>query len=228
MVANREKAISILEAAMFTTLLLVLTTGVVAVWDYLALENTFRSVAEKSLSASNIKTFQLNFDDGPLYRLELNNEDISHMLIDAVLKTQLELQDKISYFRNTKKPFYLEACFCVININSANGHFEGVERIECPAKFGDTSLINSYLAHYTLSDAIQKKAQNSGHPFQGQNLNWVSDNNNQPSFLPKNVVVGLRICADLKNTAVALAASLFQNKPFIYHDHIITLRGDVS
>jgi len=213
---------------MFTTLLLVLITGVISVWDYLALQSTFRSTAEKNLSASNIKTFQLHFDDGPLYRLELNDEDINKMLIDAVLKTRLELPEKISYFRNSRKPFYIEACFCVININPVNGSFEGVERLECPAKYGDPSLIDREHPLFTLSNAIQKKALTSIPPFQGQNLNSVSDNNNQLSFLPKSVVVGLRIYTDLQNTAVALASSLFQDQPFIYHDHIITLRGDVS
>lgn len=228
MVIPREESMALLETALFVFLLLSLITASLGIWDYLELKNSIRSAVEKNLNNSSVKPFSFSLEaDSPDF-IELNEARIRDSLRDAVEKAHEDLVAKVSYFRKNTSSLFMQGCYGVIEIERSNGHFKGIDHLECPAEMGNFSLLKEKLPQNNLVSKMLEKAKRQIGPQEGPCLSAVPDGTQNSTFFSRGVVLGLRAGSSLKDSTAFLLPLLFQDSSLVYHDQIITLRGDIS
>ena len=224
---KHNRGIAILETAAFAGMLLVILTGGLALWEYLRISAGIKSIAVKSLESTSAKPFRIistgDFSDG----LRLNEAHLESTLSTAVKDAQVEIIRLLSRLKNPDSEYFIQACFIEVLINSRSGAYIGPRSSLCPATAGDPGLLTSETTLPALESEILRTAPRTLGRTDAGAMIAVPDGSGSDAFLPVSVLAGIRIFASLEGTPASLAATVFRHPPYVLHDQIVMLRGDL-
>ncbi len=226
--SGTSRGIAVLETAVFLSLLLAFLSGGLSLWDYVRLSLLLEDTAESHLQENLVKSFRLTPGDGFFPVSEVNEDAVRKALSQLVSEVDSDLARKSPSFRTGTRRHYIIACYSISGIDPESGRDTGTVTSGCPSASGDLEAVHAEVRGKDLRSLLAEKAAESVSEEDPASIGALPDGTRRGNYLPGSVMVGLRIYTSLDGTAASLGASVFGHPPYLFHDRIVTLRGDMS
>lgn len=223
-----QKGIAVLEMAMMSVLLLGVFLGGVGIVDYLSQTRAINGIVEKSLNDNSYKALKRDAVSGGLL---LDSAALDQYLADVVAQAMTDIATELPQVRE----YRIESRGCAIGIDPQTGISQGIEVGTCADSVAGTLAVPASVS--TLVDfdteftrqADQMIRASAGSTSQSSLLavpqGSYGRNTNQEQYLPRAVLVGLRIFLSLEGSLSGFAFKQFGGTPYVYNRKVSHLRG---